>query len=225
MNINKFKKLSTVIGIMGTTVLLSPQLAFAAGTGYAAPTNTSSGSTSLPADFSSVVISTIVQPSGGTLKATVNGQVETLTIPNGTFNQPVQVTITAPQLSQIGSAGFTGYSAISGAGVFFSVNGNPILGTFAKSVSLTIQSSALSSNDKVVEQQGNQFSNYTNVTTSNGSTTINFNTDPAFAVLAPTVTGATSPSTGKPFIIEGILAGALILGGSFTFRRRFVKNS
>ena len=52
-----------------------------------------------------------------------------------------------------------------------------------------------------------------------GAAVVSFDTDPDFAVLSPsattatTIPGATSSVTGKPFIGEGILAGALIALG------------
>jgi hypothetical protein len=53
-----------------------------------------------------------------------------------------------------------------------------------------------------------------------GSATVTFDSDPNFAVLAPTgtatcaVPGATGATTGKPFLGEGILAGLLLLLGA-----------
>jgi hypothetical protein len=65
-----------------------------------------------------------------------------------------------------------------------------------------------------------------------GAAVVSFDTDPDFAVLSPlatsatTIPGATSSVTGKPFVGEGILAGALIaLGviGLAVARRRRVR--
>jgi hypothetical protein len=186
----------------------------------------------VPGGYSVVVTSqTVIGPAGGTIgPVNINGVAVTLTIPAGAFPVPVQITLTAPDLAAIGTAGFFGHSAVAGVGIQVQENGSPYPGTFLKPLTLTMSSSSITSSSIVVVWNGTAFVAESAATVTAGSATVSFDSDPDFAVLAPSGTGAipgaTTAATGKPFLGEGILAGLLLLLGAtglgYARRRRAV---
>lgn len=173
-----------------------------------------------PGGFAAVVTSRTITPAGGTITATVDGALVTLTIPPGAFPVPVQITITAPALAAIGSAGFAGFLAVSGVGIQVEENGSPYPGTFLKPITLTIRSSAITSSSAMVVWNGTAFVSDPGATVSAGTAMTSFDRDPNFAVLSPSgttggpIAGATTPMTGEPFLGEGIAAAMLLLLGT-----------
>jgi len=173
----------------------------------------------VPGGYSVVVTSQTIGPAGGTIgPVNVNGTSVTLTIPAGAFPVPVQITLSAPDLAAIGTAGFFGHSAVAGVGIQVQENGSPYPGTFLKPLTLTMSSSSITSSGIVVVWNGTAFVAESAATVTAGSATVSFDSDPDFAVLAPTGTGAipgaTTAATGQPFLGEGILAGLLLLLGA-----------
>jgi hypothetical protein len=173
-----------------------------------------------PGSFSDVITSQTIGPAGGTIgPVTVAGATVTLVIPAGAFLVSVQITITEADLFAVGSAGTAGYKAVVGVGIQVQENGAPYPGTFLKPISATIRSSSITSSSVVVVWNGTAFVAEPDSTVTAGSSVVSFDTDPDFAVLAPTGTtattipGATTPVTGKPFLGEGILAGLLVVLG------------
>jgi hypothetical protein len=182
----------------------------------------------VPGGYTVVVTSQTIGPAGGTIgPVDVGGIPTTLTIPAGAFPVPVQITLTAPDLAAIGAGGFPGHNAIAGVGIGVQENGSTYPGTFLKPLTLTMSSSSITSSSVVVVWNGTAFVTESSATVTAGSATVTFDSDPDFAVLGPgTVPGATTPTTGKPFLGEGILAGALVLLGAtglaYARRRRAV---
>jgi len=149
----------------------------------------------------------------------VGGVSATLIIPAGAFPVSVQITLTAPNITLVGSAGTAGYRAVAGVGVQVQENGSPYPGTFLKPLTVTIRSSSITTSSVVMVWNGKAFVTDTASTITTGVATVSFDTDPDFAALSPSVVsaaipGATRAVTGKPFIGEGILAGVLVLLGA-----------
>jgi hypothetical protein len=173
-----------------------------------------------PGGFAAVVTSRTIGPAGGTITVTVDGVDVTLTVPPGAFPVPVQITVTAPDLAAIGNAGFAGLFAVGGVGIQVQENGSPYPGTFLKPVTLSMQSSGITSSSVVVVWNGTAFVTDSSATVTAGSATVSFDSDPNFAVLSPSgtarapIAGATTPMTGEPFLGEGIVAGVLLLLGA-----------
>jgi hypothetical protein len=184
-----------------------------------------------PGSYSDVITSQTITPAGGTIgPVTADGATVTLVIPAGAFPVSVQITITEADLFAVGSAGTAGYKAVAGVGVQVQENGSPYPGTFLKPLTVTIHSSSITSSSVVMVWNGTAFVAESDSTVTSGVAVVSFDTDPDFAVLAPTGTtattipGATTPVTGKPFLGEGILAVVLVvlgLGGlAVGYRRR-----
>ena len=203
----------------GATVLLSlavPGVAFAAGTGYAPPPAAPTG---VPGGFDSVVTTATIQPSGGTLTGTINGDVITVTVPAGAFTQATQVVLTSGDVTQIGSGGVAGKTAVLAFGISFVVNGQAFAGTFPTPVTVTVKGNFTSADELVAYNSSTgTWEPVPGATIANGAITFTVTGDPDFAVLASssspaTVPGATTPVTGKPFLLEGLLAALLVLFG------------
>jgi hypothetical protein len=171
-----------------------------------------------PGGFTAVVTSMPITPAGGTVgPVTVDGASVGVHVPAGAFSQDVLLTITAPDLAAIKA--MPGFHVVAGAGVGVSLNGSPYPGTFLKPVTVTFSSPKIMPASAVVVWNGSAFVTDPASMAMAGSASVSFDTDPAFAVESPTtsagpVPAATSPVTGEPFLGEGILAGALLLGGT-----------
>lgn len=173
---------------------------------------------SVPGGFFVVVTSQTIGPAGGTIGPVRVGALHmTLTVPTGAFPVPVQITVTAPTVSKIGSAGFAGYRAVLGVGIQVQEHGSTYPGTFLKPLTLRNSSSLITSSSIIVVWNGTAFVIDRGAKTRPGLGTVSFDSDPDFAVLRPTgvaIPGATSAPTGKPFLGQGILAAALVLLGT-----------
>lgn len=175
-----------------------------------------------PGGYSNVITSQTITPAGGTIgPLIVDGAIVTLVIPPGTFPVSVQITMTAPDLNAVGAAGLHDYKTVAGVGIQIQVNGQLYPGAFLKRLILTIRKSSITASSVVVVWNGTAFVTETDATVRSGVAVIRFDTDPDFAVLSPTETtprtpipGAIEPVTGKPFLGEGILAGALLMLGT-----------
>jgi hypothetical protein len=160
-----------------------------------------------------------IGPAGGTVgPLTVDGCILTVTIPASAFPMSVQITVTAPDLAGIPPQHHR--AVVCGAGITVSENGVKFAGTFLKPVTAVFGSPNITAASDVVIWNGTSFVTDPNSTASAGSASVSFDSDPAFAVETPVSTpptpvpGATVPVTGKPVLGEGIVAGALIIGGA-----------
>ncbi|MGH9073893.1 MAG: hypothetical protein ACRDZQ_07205 [Acidimicrobiales bacterium] len=218
-------------------MLSIPSVAFAAGSGYGGPGPAPTGTGA----FSSVVEVVTVQPSGGTVTVTVDGATITIVVPPGTFTSPVQVVITAGDLTSIGDAGVPGAKVIVAFGVQIDQNGTPVGGTFANPISVTVSDSSITGTSKVYELLTNgTYGAVPGATVGTGTAQVSFSSDPSFVILQPPappavapvsssgptatgapIPGATTATTGKPFVTEGLVALGLVgLGGLGTWRLR-----
>jgi DNA-binding beta-propeller fold protein YncE len=147
----------------------------------------------------------------------VAGADVTVHIPAGAFPADVQIVITAPDLAAVPHA--PGFIVVAGVGIGVSINGVPYSGTFLMPITIDVTSPKITASSEVGAWTGTAFVPDTSSTLTAGMASITMDSDAAFIVQSPTtsvtpVSGATSPVTGEPFLGEGILAGALLLGGA-----------
>jgi hypothetical protein len=184
-----------------------------------------------PGGFTAVVTTVAIGPAGGTIgPVSVDGADLIVNVPAGTFPVGVTITVTAPDLTAITRP--AGFIVVAGAGIEVNLDGSPYPGTFLNPINAIFQSPAIRVPGDVEVWNGTSFVTDPDSTTAPGVASVNFDTDPDFAVESPVsakatpVPGATIPVTGKPLLGEGILAGALVLagaGGVATSRRRRVR--
>lgn len=183
--------------------------------------------TPVPGGFFRVITSQTICPGGGTIGPVQSGVLQvTLRVPAGAFPVCVQITLTEPEVTGIGNAGFAGYRAFGGVGVQVQKNGRSYPGTFLKPLGLTMASSQIHSSTIAVVWNGTRFVQVAGASVRPGVVSLTFDSDPDFAVLNPitsAIPGATKAVTGKPLLGEGILAGLLLAtgaGGLAYVRRR-----
>ena len=164
--------------------------AHAAGGGYGPGIGGPAGA---PGGFNNIVTTQVFNGTGGTVTATVPGCQAKLTVPDGAFDQPIQVVVTAPDLKGINTVlpqlGFAADTAIAGVGVSVDdAAGEPVTTAFVHPLTLTLTCSGIGPGDLLVE-----FISLTSAATlqdavfTNGSVTVSLTADPDFAVLAPKV--------------------------------------
>jgi hypothetical protein len=215
----------SVIALIGAAAVCGTAGIAAAATAYGPPPPPTSVP---PGGFTAVVTSVTIGPAGGTIgPVSVDGVDLTIAVPPGTFPAVVQITVTAADLGLITPP--AGSTVVAGAGIEVTLNGAPYPGTFLNAVTATFRASTITPSSDVVVWNGTSFVIDPASTTTAGTATVSFDTDPDFAVESPVSTtvspvpGATVPVTGEPFLGEGILAGGLVLagaGGVFLSRRR-----
>jgi hypothetical protein len=185
----------------------------------------------VPGGYSVVVTSQTITPAGGTIgPVTIDGASVTLIVPAGAFPVPVQITVTAPNLGAISTAGFHGFKVVAGEGIQVQENGSTYPGPFLKLLTLDTSSSSITASSILAVWNGTAFVTDPDMTALSGELKAGFDTDPDFAVLTPAggattaIPGATSATTGKPLLGEGILAAVVLLLGAsgleFARRRR-----
>ena len=127
-----------VVGIaIVATVAMSPT-AFAAGSGYSPSEPVPGGTaTGLPG---TVVTSTTIPPSGGSVSGAVGGSTVAVTIPAGAFTGPTQAVLTDATGS--GVVPSSGGTSVVTFGVAFYVNGTKVTGTFP-AVTVTVTSASI----------------------------------------------------------------------------------
>jgi hypothetical protein len=110
-----------------------------------------------PGGYQAIVTSTTVGPAGASIVINIGACRATLTVPPGTFSTQVQLTITAPDVREIGDAGHPGYRATCGIGIGITVNGTVYTATFGHRLTLTITGFAIKHGDRVVLWNGTSF--------------------------------------------------------------------
>jgi len=169
--------------------------------------------------FTAVITTVTIPTSGGTVgPVAVAGASLTVSIPPGAFAEPVTITVTSPNLASIPP--MAGTRVVAGAGITVGLNGAPFPGTFLKPLTATFTSPNITAGSVATVWNGSSFVTDPSSTSSAGTETVTFDSDPDLAVMTPVSTppqpvpGATVPVTGVPVVGEGLLAGALILGGA-----------
>lgn len=200
-------------------VLILGGTAFAAGNGYAPPTQATG---TAPGGYSQVILNQSVPSNGGALVAVSNGSSFSADIPAADAGTGVTLAITAP--TNLSNAN----NAILGFGVALAKDGVGINGTFAAPVTITVDNSSIKAGEVLDYWTGSSWAPYADAKVSNGSVTVTITADPQFALVSapqPTpVAGApipnsTTPHTGVP--VDGLLlvAGVALLGGTIATTR------
>ncbi|MGH9103321.1 MAG: hypothetical protein ACRDYD_10150 [Acidimicrobiales bacterium] len=172
--------------------------------------------TDVPGGYTTVVTVQSVPATGGTVSARVDGAAVQVTVPAGAFGGTIQVVLTAPDLSGIGSAGQSGYSAVAGAGVLLESHGQEVSASGPQPVQVTLSDAQLDQGDRVVSLSPSGSHVLSGATAASGRVTVSLTSSADLAVVAPAsapIGGATTASTGKPFVAEGMAAVLLSLGG------------
>jgi hypothetical protein len=179
----------TFIAAISAVCLLGPVRAARAASHYGPPPPPPSAPP--PGGFSEVVTSRTITPAGGVIgPVIIDGATVRLVIPAGAFPAPVQITITEPNLRAFDGAGPAGYKLVVGVGIQVQENGSDYPGAFLKPLTLTIRSFSIRSSSIVVVWNGAAFVPVNDATVSWGVAVVTFDSDPDFAVLSPTRTGA-----------------------------------
>ena len=114
----------------------------------------------VPGGYLKVVTSQTVGPGGGTIGPVSGGSTETaVVIPAGAFLTPLQVTITQPDVADIGNAGLCGYQAVAGIGVIIQnpANESVSYSFFTDPLVITISSPGIEPGDIIVAWDGDRF--------------------------------------------------------------------
>jgi hypothetical protein len=219
-------KIATGITLSSVLLAMSGGVAMAA-SGYGPTTPT--GPVDAPGSYAKIVQTATVPASGGTVHVSNAGGAASidLVVPSGAFNQPTQIEVTAPDLSAVNASlpnlGFGGYSAVGGIGIkALDAAGQPVIGTFAKPLSLTLTGAEFGKpGEKVIEFTGAHSIQVLPATLGANSVTIQLTQDPDIAVINPpadssteTITGATTTTTGLPFFGEALGAGIALFFGA-----------
>jgi hypothetical protein len=186
----------------------------------------------VPGGFSTVITSVTIGSGGGTIgPVSANGASVAISVPAGAFSQSVQISVTAPDLAAVPRS--AGNTVVAGVGVQVGLDGATYPGAFHKPITATMSSSGITPGSTVYMWNGSAFVPDPAATTSAGTATVSFDSDPQFVVETPVsaepseVPSATEPVTGEPFLGEGVAAGGLLVLGSGGFvlaRRRRRQN-
>lgn len=204
--------LAGALGVGGTLAATSP--AFAAGAGYT-PTPPTPGS-GAGGSTGTVVVTCTESPSGGTCTGTIGQYTVSVTIPPNSFSSSVQVVITDHTGSEVDPGGCS--KVLTAFGVTLSSGGTTL--TSYPAVPVTVAGPGIVPGVTLYSLTGTSLSAYQS-SVSSGRLSFTAASNGVFEVATPTtcttsattVHGATVVVTGKPFIAEGALAAALVLGG------------
>ena len=203
--------------------------AWAAGSSYTGggtSTGSSTGGTGAPPGYTTVLTTQTVQPSGGTVTTTGGGSTITVVVPAGATASAIQIEITEGTLSALTGLP-SGSTPVLAYGITILLNGQKDTATFSPPLKVTISNPKITSaNSVVIWDPGTgtfapaaQSTTVSGVTVASGSVTFDITADPYTALLAGSstpsapVAGATTPSTGFPWITELVAGLALIAGG------------
>ena len=209
------------LGLTAGGALTGPTPAYAAGNGYT-PSGTPTTGGSATGLAGTVVTSTTIQPSGGTASGVVGSSTITANVPPGTFTGAVQVVMTDATSSYVAPG--SGGSPVVTFGIGIYVNGSKVTGTFP-AIGVTITSPAITVGSTVYLVTGSGLQAATGASVQAGSASFSITSDPVVEVSAPVgtvgtsaagtaIAGATSGETGKPFLLEEMVALALLAFGA-----------
>ena len=208
--------LLAAIGVMvaGSAMFLAlAGPASAAGTGYGGAGADSTPTPSTTCGSGAIVTSADVGAAGGSITGTVGGSTVTVTVPAGALpSTGTQVALTDTAGTAAAPSGDT---IVLSFAVNFCVNGSKFTGTFATPVTVTVSDPAIKPGQSLFVLTPSGLVPVS-ATIGNGSFTITITGDPTFVLVTSSTTataipGATSVVTGKPFVLEGAVAGALVL--------------
>lgn len=236
-----------VAGMAVGAALAVPAVAFAAGTGSGG-SSAAPGPSGVPGGFQTVVSSQVISSTGTTISGSTGGVQFTATVPPTDTNLEDDVfSVTTGVASQISVSGATAVAAIGFDFDTDSTLATKVSGTFTTPVQVSLVGNFPTGTE--VEYWDTATSAWVPVTTGSSTTapadefaysqaqiTFKLSQDPDVAVVEPgatvataadagtgsgtgTVAGATTVSTGKPFVLEGVLAALLMVGGGTTVWR------
>lgn len=188
----------------------------AAGQGYGPPPTAPPPPPPTTCPTGNVVSSTAIGPGGGTVSGTVDGSTVTVSVPPGAFPDGATVAILDTSSTAVAP---TGDTLVLAFGIAFCVDGTKFTGTFSPPATVTVTNPAIRPGQTFYQQTGTTLTPVPGVTISNGSLSFSVSTDPDYVLVASITTnatvipGATSVVTGKPFLLEGLVGGALVLAG------------
>ena len=152
------------------------------------------------------------------MTGTANGATATVAVPAGSLPSGAEVVLSAGVPSTINAGNGSTVEADFSVVLLDSTTGEKLTGPFSPGITITIQSSSIKAGDTVVFVTGSgQSTAVSGAQVTAGQAVVTFTSDPNIAVLAgspTTVPGATGATTGKPFMAEGLVAGALVLAGA-----------
>lgn len=206
-----------VVGLAFTAALAGP--ASAAGTGYVpTPPPVTPPAPSSICSTGAVVTSSTVGAAGGTVSGTVGTSGVTVSVPAGDFSGGAQVAI----LSTSGITVPNPDVIVLSFAVNFCENGAKVTGTFPVPVTVTVTDPAIKPGQTLFIVTPGGLVPVPTASIGTGSFTLTITGDPEFVLVSATTTvipGATTVVTGKPFLLEGIVAGGLVLVGSLLLLR------
>ncbi|HXR53902.1 MAG TPA: hypothetical protein VN793_02530 [Acidimicrobiales bacterium] len=208
------------VGLAFSATLAGP--ASAAGTGYTpAPTPPPTPAPSSVCGAGTIITSSDVGTSGGTVTGAVGGSSVAVNVPSGALPDGTQVAITDTSSTTITVP--NGDTIVLDFGVNFCVNGAKFTGTFATPITVTVSDPAVKPGQTLFVQTPGGLVPVPSASIGTGSFTLTITGDPVFVLVAATnptvIPGATTVVTGKPFLLEGIVAGGLLLLGSLLLLR------
>jgi hypothetical protein len=211
----------TVLGLGFAFIAAGPAGAAGDGYGTSTPPNPPVAPTGCPTG--TVITSSTLGAGGGTISGTVDGSLVTVTVPAGSFPDGAQVAITDIFSTTIAP---TGDTIVLAFGVNFCSNGSKVMGSFSPPVTVTVSNPGILPGQTLFLQTSTGLVPVTTAQIGTGSFTLTIDSDPDFVLVTasgPTesvISGATTVVTGKPFLLEGLVAGALLFaGGALLFVR------
>ncbi|HEX3793727.1 MAG TPA: hypothetical protein VHV57_04430 [Acidimicrobiales bacterium] len=220
---------TTLVALVGLGLCAAP--AMAAGTGYGGTSGTgsTSGSTGSGCATGTVASADTVGSTGGTVTAQVGADTVTVTVPAGTLPAGSQVVITDNSSSETSPA--SGYTVVLAYSISVCLNGAKYTGTFSP-VAVSVTGANIISGARIFVLTGATYGPLSGATVSVGSITYSITSDPAYEVAVPStavastaIPNATVVVTGKPFLLEGLIALLLFATGTLLLIRLRIRRS
>ncbi|HWE66222.1 MAG TPA: hypothetical protein VG298_06215 [Acidimicrobiales bacterium] len=220
---------ATLVTVAGLSVVAGP--AFGAGTGYTGGSGGTGGTGATGTNGcvpGTVASAGSVGSAGGTVTATVAGETITLVVPAGEFADGTQIIIT--NNSSTATSPAAGYTPVLAFGISVCVNGVKNTGTFS-AIPVTVTGANIPSSAKLFVLNGTTYV-LDAATIGAGTVTFSLTSDPSFEVAVPSAAAASTviPNstivvTGKPFLLEGLIAAVLLMAGVVLLLRLRLRRS